>query len=1070
MRLSKLIAKQLTTVSLAACIAFQPIGLSLGQEAKPFLDQNLSEQFSESLSILETDLGDLKASDWGALGEYFNAKKTSLFSEHNKILVGQLRRNLGEDLAQIDRYDEQMQRFIDACKNEHYDEIWQKRAETVLKIAAYITNVRPELDKFYDEASYVWERRTVELTSRIKANFGVLEEEKSGNTEQTKAITAAFKDARNKAFSNYQGDLDHVTWVISTDKAALNRFFDEVTDTLLTGMLPPEGFDPALCEEEGDYCPIDYVVNAKNLANQVRDLLKKSSFLRGHEFGSEAQQRFQDERRSTLLHTSTNILNLIRKLGGDSDDIAKQILNMTEAEQKRVLRYLDEMAEKAELQRWLFEQENREFESNAERAKAVRQSINKAAFEEMLALDKNVPFYQKGFVVNKNESGEDIAEVKKVFNQTSVETERELLTSGNMIKHLLEEGEDYSDLNKRIRKQIPETIKALQEREYQELVSKLNKVAETERLKQPENRGEPTVFIQGGIESESGPSSAEPEVVLSAEEMEKKVYNELVELRKNDTSWAEKSPEEMNQILNKEVADRLAKQNRSQNRRQNENQNQNLAPDETVDLEAQVEEMFDSQNPSDEIDEELLKAEREALFGPVDDAAVDDTIAEFGKAEPIQPLSLEPSDKTQAEQAGSEFKEVPGESTYDRIERIQQDKNLSETAREELLKAERDAALARIDETVAERNLASAERDAIRQNIENIINDESLSEDERERLLKAERDAAFARMDAAIAKRRQKEEKTRTAEANQDSGLSEAEFREGFDQARADDVTSILDEAPGGDPNLPEPDQNIKELQQQLSDEFDNDDLFASYDADFEKILNESTQLLGDQITNVSFGFADDMQGIANIKPTEIPFEAGGGQCKISDEVAVYSPTSANFQSIITACTGTYVYESQSPEAFKQQGFEQDFEFYNAGNGENINLPDNENISISLCSNGYGGDFIRDENDRIIAFSWSAVVGAAMAAGEQGKAIFSEKDSQEAEKGFEQLLNDFANFGLSFDGGGQNIGNGGMPAAPTIDDGPTFAPPMLNDFQPDQTIGNGGGNNFGGGGQTIGRR
>ncbi|MEO1026965.1 MAG: hypothetical protein AAFX07_15575 [Pseudomonadota bacterium] len=248
----------------------------------------------------------------------------------------------------------------------------------------------------------------------------------------------------------------------------------------------------------------------------------------------------------------------------------------------------------------------------------------------------------------------------------------------------------------------------------------------------------------------------------------------------------------------------------------------------------------------------------------------------------------------------------------------------------------------------------------------------------------------------------------------------------------------------------------------------DPEQLFAALEND----LTQATELADDALNGMSSVLDARLEDLELVQPIEQPFDAGGGKCKVSDEVAIYPPTAEFFQSFQSSCSGIYIYESQDPDALKRQGLDQSFEFYDVSTGEYVDLSTNENISIHMCANGFAGDLVRDENDRVIAFNYFATIGGAMGSLLPGKkrdaATTSQDDLIETETDLGQQLRDITNFGLSFDGGGQNIGNGGLPAAPTIDDGPTFEPPMLNDFQPDQSIGIGGGNTFGGGSQRIG--
>lgn len=262
--------------------------------------------------------------------------------------------------------------------------------------------------------------------------------------------------------------------------------------------------------------------------------------------------------------------------------------------------------------------------------------------------------------------------------------------------------------------------------------------------------------------------------------------------------------------------------------------------------------------------------------------------------------------------------------------------------------------------------------------------------------------------------------------------------------------------------------QEFKSLIEETSK--DPEQLFAALEND----LTTATALADDALNGMTSTFDARLKDLELVQPVEQPFDAGGGECKISDEVAIYPPTAEFFQSFQNSCPGIYIYESQDPDALKRQGLDQCFEFYDVSTGEYVDLSTNKNISIHMCANGSAGDLVRDENDRVIAFNYFATIGGAMGSLLPGKkrdaATTSQNDLFEAEKDLGQQLRDITNFGLSFDGGGQNIGNGGLPAAPTIDDGPTFEPPLLNDFQPDQSIGIGGGNTFSGGSQSIGRK
>ena len=115
--------KQISCVLLSSCLTLTTLSPVFAQTPKPFWDQNLQESFSTSLQTLKNELGDVKAGEWGAIGDLFGAEQKSIFAKHNKILVGQLLSNIQDPLRQIDGYDRQLENFARSCQNELFDEI-----------------------------------------------------------------------------------------------------------------------------------------------------------------------------------------------------------------------------------------------------------------------------------------------------------------------------------------------------------------------------------------------------------------------------------------------------------------------------------------------------------------------------------------------------------------------------------------------------------------------------------------------------------------------------------------------------------------------------------------------------------------------------------------------------------------------------------------------------------------------------------------------------------------------------------------------------------------------------------
>lgn len=410
-----------TATALSLVISLASPTISFAQGVQNADEARLVLLLEQRISSLKDNLfQDTLADDFGKMGQLLGIKPEQIFKETNDVIVKQLNQDMLRFFKLIDTEDLLLRDRKNRCDNESFDWAWENRAEVVLSAAKYVNDTQNELDGFYFQAIYDWKQRATTWKSKLNIAFNAAPLDKPVSAEELAQMSAAqrvayqLERARNKALRGYNVDLDKVGATLVLQRYAVNSFLNEMKQILRKNLLPEVGYNALECkskesltprdqERADQYCPIDYLVKGKELAEKVGEQLGLNLV---------SDDPFRTASKTTLLETKEGLKNILHDLSAGREEyeaeqgrevskeeyFAKNLKKLDPRLQNIILNHIKEVEERSGYIARVF----RDYEVDLEQGLDTNEKLNLAIANELFFGDSGLDALDSGFELLAN--------------------------------------------------------------------------------------------------------------------------------------------------------------------------------------------------------------------------------------------------------------------------------------------------------------------------------------------------------------------------------------------------------------------------------------------------------------------------------------------------------------------------------------------------------------------------------------------------------------------------------------------------------------------------------------------